>query len=136
MTDTGKLDSLAKKIALPARVIVIDDDDVCASMVRELCIKFGLVADVAYTGKEGLAAVELKPYDLILLDLRMPEMDGVDFIQQCRKLHINVPIVVVTGLHEGTLLDQVRELGIMHILFKPIDRDVIGRALRDFGLIQ
>jgi len=81
------------------KLLIIEDDEPTREMMRRNLEKGGWVVSEAINGRKGLAALEIAPPDLILLDLMMPEMDGFDFMREmrrsphCRK----IPVIVVTS---------------------------------------
>jgi DNA-binding response OmpR family regulator len=79
------------------RVLVVDDDRKLASMVRRELTDQGYAVDVAYDGEEGLAFAELGPYDLILLDVVMPGMDGLSVCRRLREQKVRTPVLMLTA---------------------------------------
>lgn len=134
MIDLQQLEACASRIQRQ-RVLVIDDDEIFAQTVRGMIRQCGLDADVSLSGRDALQKITAQSYNLIFLDLRMPEMDGIDFMNECKARGVDVPIVIVTGLTMGPLLDQARESESAHFLFKPITRELVQQTLREFNLI-
>lgn len=134
MIDLQQLEACANRIQ-SQRVLVIDDDEIFAKTVRGMIRQCGIEADVSLSGKAALQQILVESYNLIFLDLRMPEMDGIDFMNECKAREIDVPIIIVTGLTMGPLLDQARESESAHFLFKPITLDLVEQTLREFNLI-
>lgn len=134
MIDLQQLEACASRIQ-NQRVLVVDDDELYCQTIKALVEQCGLQAEIALSGKEALKALDVNTFNLIFLDLRMPEMDGVEFMNECRVRGVMTPIVIVTGLTMGPLLDQARTQDVAHFLFKPITRDLIQQTLREFNLI-
>jgi CheY-like chemotaxis protein len=68
------------------KILLVDDDQICQMPIKTFSKKLGLDVDVANNGKEGLEKVKNNDYDLILLDIYMPEMDGYQTINAIRNL--------------------------------------------------
>jgi len=68
------------------RVLVVDDDKVLQSSVKEALLFHNFVVDVAGNGKEALEAVYKEKYDLVVMDVNMPEMDGISALSEIKKL--------------------------------------------------
>ena len=79
------------------RILVVDDDRKLASMVRRELTDQGYAVDVAHDGEEGLAFAELGPYDLILLDVVMPGMDGLEVCRRLRGRKVRAPVLMLTA---------------------------------------
>lgn len=82
------------------RVLVVDDEPGIRATVAEMLSVEGYTVDEAANGADALAAVERHPPDLVLLDLRMPVLDGWGFVAALRKRGMQVPIVIMTAAHD------------------------------------
>ena len=112
------------------RVLVIDDEtDVLETLIETIEVESkGLVEiERAFNGKEAISQIEAMEvlykshlYHLIITDLRMPEMDGKHLIEEVKKLHPSIPILVFTGHpDQGKEIDDLMELGVVAIIKKP-----------------
>ncbi len=111
-------------------ILVVDDEP----LVRDLLIRFlsmrGYRVDGAASGYEAVDLVDrLKP-DLLLLDLAMPEMSGVEVIRVLQARGFAGGIVVLTGLQNQEDLHETWELGVQEVLFKPVDLDRLLTAVQ------
>jgi CheY-like chemotaxis protein/HPt (histidine-containing phosphotransfer) domain-containing protein len=118
-----------------ARILVVEDNvtnqDVALGMLRKL----GLLADAVANGAEALIALASIPYDLVLMDMRMPVMDGVEATRQirnplCLVLNHDVPIVAMTANAMESDRERCRAAGMNDFVPKPVSRGVLGRALK------
>jgi CheY-like chemotaxis protein len=103
------------------RVLVIDDDATVRSMLAETLRGEGYAVDQAANGTEGLDRLRAETPDLILLDIHMPGLDGIGFLDEYRQRSsaVEIPIVIVTATPE--LPEAASELGIKAVLTKPFD---------------
>ena len=101
-----------------ARVLVVDDEKALRDFIRRNLEVRGYQVQTAATGLEALALMGPEPYDLIILDLMMPNMDGLETARRVREKSI-VPIIVLTAL--GEQADKVRafDIGVDDYLTKP-----------------
>lgn len=105
------------------RILFIEDDAMNRRVVRDMLHVAGLPLAEAESGPAGIACLERESFDILLLDLRMPEMDGFDVIRALRGRDDElrtIPIIVVTADASAGLEDQCLEAGADAVLFKPI----------------
>ena len=79
------------------RILITEDDEDLAFVIREALTRQGYEAEVAPTAGTLLEKLKAGSYDLILLDVRLPDMDGLDAIPRCRDLAPETPIIVMTA---------------------------------------
>ena len=95
-------------------VLVVDDEPGVVGIVTLVLERGGYLVRSATNGEEALAAVEQDPPELVLLDMRMPVLDGVQFAERMHDLGLDVPIVVMTGTNTASLwADIVSAVGIL-----------------------
>jgi CheY-like chemotaxis protein len=103
------------------RILVVDDDaDTCRNMA-DLFGESGYAIETAEGGDTALAKARQQPYDLGLLDLRMPGMDGLTLCRHLKWLQPRMVAMIVTAYVGGTLDEEARGAGARHVLPKPID---------------
>lgn len=104
---------------MPRRILVIDDDLAILATVSDILHDEGYQVQMAMNGAEGLAALEQFSPELILLDMRMPVLDGWGFATALRERGVNIPIVVMTATQDARR--WAREIGAAYVLAKPFD---------------
>ena len=106
------------------KILIIDDDKVVIEVVKNLLEDEHYQIFTAYDGKEGIERVESDPPDLILLDIRMPTMNGYEFMRSLQELRISegkpmIPVIMLTGIEE---MREVFKLeGAKGYITKPVD---------------
>lgn len=114
------------------RVLVVDDNSTNQFILRKQAERFGLVAVSVSSGKEALAALAREaPFDLAILDVQMPEMDGPTLLHEMRspQVHSKIPVVFLTSLHSRReLLNNLPEQG-TPILTKPVKPEHLRNLL-------
>ena len=111
-------------------VLIIDDDEKICRALRRVVEGFGCSVETATSGAEGLARVVSEVPDLILLDLLMPEMNGPQFLDELRKIHPNLPVVIVTGFPDGDLMKAAACYAPVMLLTKPVASALLERTIR------
>lgn len=112
-------------------VLVVDDrEDLCELFARTLTQE-GFRVMTARSGREALVQVELEPPDLILLDLIMPEMNGIETLRWLRKRAGEVKVVILTGYGTDQYVREAMALGVSGFLGKPFDLDRLCRIVAE-----
>jgi diguanylate cyclase (GGDEF)-like protein len=123
-----------------ARVLVADDDRLVRAIFGDALRRAGHEVVTAADGREALARLEGAPFDLLLTDLLMPEMDGLELLEQAKRHWPELDVVVLTSV--GTAEPAVRALrgGALHYLVKPVDPEAlvleIHRCLENRRLLE
>lgn len=112
------------------RILVIEDQEDLAELYEALLKREGYTVINAYSGEEGLAEFEARAADCILLDMTLPEMHGLQTLQEIRSLNAQVPVVVITGETSDETRQQCARLGVQEYLPKPAEQKEIISALR------
>jgi len=100
-------------------ILVIDDDPAILSTVADILLDEGYTVQKASNGVEGLAALEQRSPALILLDMRMPVLDGWGFVQALRERGLEVPLLVMTAAQDARR--WAHEVGATGFVAKPFD---------------
>lgn len=109
-------------------ILVVDDIRMNQLVINQMLKKVNLTPDNCENGVQAIEAVENKPYDLIFMDCRMPEMDGFDATERLRKSGFNMPIIALTAATTLEERERCLQCGMNDILTKPytaLDLDAI-----------
>ena len=138
--DLPKQNVTAQKLSIdfakqyPMNILVAEDYVLNQKLALKVLSKLGYEADLAENGVEVLSAFEKKHYDLILMDMQMPEMDGVEATILLRKMPIKQPIIVaMTANTFQENKDECREAGMEDYISKPINLDLLVSILEKWG---
>ena len=116
------------------RVIIADDEPVIRRGLRETIEWDALGLEIAGEAADGTEALELireiRP-EILITDIRMPEMDGIQLIREVRELEMNVKITILSGYSDYDYLKAAIRLGVDNYLLKPIDNDELIANLRN-----
>lgn len=114
-----------------SKILIIDDERAIRSTLSEILQHEGYKVDVAEDGDEGLAKFGTTVYDLVLCDIKMPKMDGIEFLDKARLINPDVPIIMISG--HGTIdtaVDAVKK-GAFDFIAKPPDLNRLLITLRN-----
>lgn len=114
---------------LPARVLLVDDESEFVMALSERLRMRDIGASVALSGEEALSLVDTDPPEVVVLDLRMPGVDGIEVLRRLKRDHPEVEVVILTG--HGTEEDEklAKDLGAFAYLQKPVDIEQLTRTM-------
>lgn len=109
------------------RILLVEDNELNREVAAGLLKAEGVMVDSVNSGREALQAVQASPYDLILMDLQMPEMDGVETTRRIRKLKgmEHIPIIALTATTGLEVGGKILRAGLNDYLPKPLDPEVL-----------
>ena len=110
------------------RVLLVEDDSNTAQSIALLLKSEGFICDTTDLGEDGLEIGKLYDYDIILLDLMLPDIDGYEVLRRLRAARVNTPILILSGLNEMDSKLKGLGFGADDYLTKPFDRrELIAR---------
>jgi DNA-binding NtrC family response regulator len=104
-------------------ILIIDDDNAIRAGVKRILSKAGYTAEVFCNGQLAIEHLKLKPVDLIISDLKMPGMSGLEVLKAIRELQSEVPIIIITGYSTVDTAVEVMKNGAVDYLAKPFTPD-------------
>jgi DNA-binding response OmpR family regulator len=117
------------------RILVVDDEEPVRDVLCEYLESQGFGVEAAPDGETALAALGRHRPDLVLLDVRMPGLDGVEVLRRIRHAEPQMPVIMVTANENVGLARQMLELGAFDYVAKPFDFSYLDRAV-SAGLLQ
>lgn len=113
------------------RILIVDDDPDIRQFLLDRLRSSGYEVEIAKDGREALSAVERSNFDGIVLDISIPEVDGLEVLRRIREHNRTVPVVMVTASGSKERADQAINLGAQAYLLKPFDathlRELVDR---------
>ncbi|MFZ5907606.1 MAG: HD domain-containing phosphohydrolase [Nitrospirota bacterium] len=122
------------------KILVIDDEELILHLSRDILEKCNYTVRTAQDGKQGIGLIEKESFDLVMTDIKMPDMDGMDVIRHIRTGNKEIPIIVITGY--GTLDTAINalRLGAQGFILKPFTpadlRNAVSEALEKTRLLS
>ncbi len=118
------------------RILLAEDDATTRKVILLMLERLGYKADVALNGLEVLQALEMKPYDLVLMDIVMPKMDGLEAASKIRKRWKDWPkIIAFTAYLLPDIMEKCTEAGMDGYLAKPVRLNEMQAVLKHFDFI-
>jgi len=115
----------------PAHLLLVDDDPGLLKLLGMRLVSEGYSVVTAESGQEGLKVLGREKVDLVISDLRMDEMDGMQLFTEIQKLQPGMPVIILTA--HGSIPDAVAatQQGVFSFLTKPVDKDALYKAIDD-----
>ncbi len=114
-------------------VLVVDDDAALQTLFKQFLKKAGFGRVVVGTGTEALSMAEKQKFDLVFLDLKLPDIPGDELYSQLKDIDSDLPIVIITGYPDSEILSKILAGGPVTVIKKPIDFDQLNRTVRILG---
>ncbi|MFA4911034.1 MAG: response regulator [Desulfobacteria bacterium] len=113
------------------KVLLVDDEEEFVKALAERLEMRDLSSDTVYDGEGALSYVENQEPDVMVLDLKMPGIDGMDVLRKVKKAYPDIEVIMLTG--HGTKKDEeeARRLGIFDYMEKPVDIDSLVKRMKD-----
>ena len=111
------------------RILVVDDEAMVAGVLVDYFQDQGFEVSTAEGGIQALSKLAKAPADVVLLDVRMPEMDGIEVLRRIRASHPRVGVLMMTGNDDTALAEKAIALGAFDFVLKPFDFEYIGRCV-------
>ena len=118
------------------RVLLIEDDSATAQGIELMLKSEGFNVYTTDLGEEGIDLGKIYDYDLILLDLNLPDMSGIEILRQIKENQYlkSAPVVVLTTADDSQEINRCYELGCNVYITKPVNYESFANAIRQLGL--
>ncbi|MBU0463078.1 MAG: response regulator, partial [Proteobacteria bacterium] len=107
------------------QILVIDDEVPILNMLKLMLTRIGFLVDTAESGEEGIKKINSNKYALILTDIKMSELNGIEVLKQVKEIDKNIEVIILTAY--GTIDSAIEaiKLGAFHYITKPFQTDVL-----------
>jgi len=100
-------------------ILVVDDDNIMLELVKHILEREGIAVHCAASGEEALEQIKVKTFSLMITDLNMPGLDGLELARKGLEIAPQMPIIMDTGDISPKIIRQAKEIGISKVLAKP-----------------
>jgi ActR/RegA family two-component response regulator len=129
MTMATQLETATPNYEIPPHILVMEDDLTVATGLKMVLDEDGFNVDLAGTGKLAMEAFRQKRFDLLVADLRLPDINGMDVIREIKANKPDTEIIVITGHGNAATAVEAMKLGVSDFLAKPFTEDQIKAAI-------
>ncbi|MEM0969325.1 MAG: response regulator, partial [Verrucomicrobiota bacterium] len=112
-----------------ADIIIIDDDPGILQFMKKLCERMGHETQTYQSGREGMAAIGKNVPDVVVVDLRIGDMTGLEIIERCRVNHPDLALIMVTGYGTVETAVEAMKQGAFDYLTKPFEPEDLQRTI-------
>ncbi|MCL4536240.1 MAG: response regulator [Nitrospirae bacterium] len=113
------------------RILVIDDEEIVRLSCKRTLVPEGYEVDTAASGKEGMELFEKSKYDLVLIDLKMPGIDGIEVLVNIKRQHPEQNVMIMTGYDTIEHIVESISSGAAHYLEKPFTPDTLIERINE-----
>src|ERR1700686_1444425 len=116
---------------MPFRILVVDDETAIREAIRMTLEYEGYRVEEARSGQDGIDKAMKTAYDAILLDIKMPVLDGIEVLENLKEQHVAAPVVMVSGHADIATAVECTKRGAFDFLEKPLNRDKLLLSVRN-----
>ena len=118
-------------VPVPSKVLLVDDEREFVQTLSERLQMRAFGSAVAYDGEEALSVIDEDEPEVMVLDLKMPGVDGLEVLRRVKRDHPDVEVIVLTGHGTKEIEERCLEMGACAYLEKPVDLDTLTRTMQD-----
>jgi len=122
------------------RILIVDDEEIVIRSCLRILAADDYEVDTSRDGLDALRKVHEKNYDVLILDIKMPKMDGMEVLQRVKEAKPDIDVIMITGLHDIETAVQAMKMGAFDYLPKPFEPEefqiVVARAFERRRLMQ
>lgn len=111
------------------KILIVDDEPNVCNFLSEFLDYKGFEPTITLSGKEALQQLESEDFDLVLLDIIMPEMNGFEVLERINQIGNKVPVIILTGVRDQNVANDSIEMGAVDFISKPIDLDRLEQSI-------
>lgn len=123
---------LAERLAEPSRILIVDDDPSVCNVLEQCVKRLGCSVKSVQTGEAAIEAASSEPFSGVLLDIRMPTIDGFGVLKALKQKSVDVPVIVLTGYPEEKVYKLMETYGVLAVLSKPVLCDELTESLQRY----
>ncbi len=114
-----------------AKVLLVDDEKEFTAVLKERLVSRDIIVDIVHNGRDALEKVKEKSFDAIVVDLMMPEIDGIDTLKLLRNYNSDLQVILLTGYASIEKGIEAVKLGAMDFLEKPAELEKLLGQIRE-----
>jgi DNA-binding NtrC family response regulator len=125
---------------MSGRILLVDDEEIVIRSCQRILRDGGYEIDIARNGLEALERIDGNDYDVLVLDIKMPKMDGIEVLRRVKEARPEIDVLMITGMHDISTAVQAMKLGALDYLPKPFEPEdlkaLVARTFERRALLQ
>ncbi len=113
------------------RILIVDDEEMICNLVARRLAKEGYSCSTAHNGKEALSLFLKNSFSLIISDMKMPEMDGLELLKRVKVVNSKMMVIMITAYADVDVAVEAMRLGAFDFIMKPIDLNLVVHSIRN-----
>lgn len=114
------MSDMSHKMRKKMKILVVDDEElICWSLKRTFEKHAGHSVCCVYTGNDAIKKIMENQYDVVITDLKLPDVHGTELVRKIKELGIDIPVIVISSYLSENMLDNVMKQGVLRCLNKP-----------------
>jgi DNA-binding NtrC family response regulator len=127
--ETRLVNSFVPEMCVPCQILIVDDEAAMLEMLAEFLSRPVYSVQTTTSGRAAICMVESRHYDVVILDLMMPEIDGISVLREIRKFDGDVSVIILSGFGTVEIAVEAMKLGADEFLLKPLQLDALDLTL-------
>ncbi|MFN3967177.1 MAG: response regulator [Endomicrobiia bacterium] len=111
------------------KILIVDDEPDLVLILGDFLSKEGFKVYTAHTGEQAIEKIRNNPIDLVLLDIAMPVMDGIEILKQIKKIKPDISVIMITAYKDAEKIVQAFRLGALDCIYKPFDFKYLRKSI-------
>ncbi len=116
---------------MTARLLIVDDERIALRNLEHVLVKEGYAVVATQSGRHALELVDSQPFDLVLTDLKMDKVDGMQLLQHCKARHPDLEVIMITGFATLESAVEAMKIGAFHYISKPFRLDEVRQTVAE-----
>lgn len=114
------------------KILVVDDEESIRVVLKQMLEQGGYYTEVASNGEEALEILKNGHFDLLISDINMPVMNGVELLSKSKELFPMMPVVFVTAYGKDKVIIEAMKVGLADYLEKPFKMDIVLKTVKEY----
>lgn len=120
---------------MKGKILIVDDQFGIRILLNEVLHKEGYTIFQAANGPQAIEIVKKHNPDLVLLDMRLPGMNGPEIFRKMKEINDQIRVIIMTAYGEHEMIDVTKELGVLHHFIKPFDIEEVRDTVKKYMLV-
>lgn len=114
------------------KILIVDDEPEMVEELAFLLKKENYLVVGAFDGRQAIKRFKKEYFDLVLLDIKMPKVSGLEVFREMKNIHFKVPVIIITGSFAKNRANQAVQEGVEDVLYKPFDIDELLKKIKKY----